>query len=38
MPYKFYVLSNADGKHAFATTYAEHQRNVEAARRKGLLG
>jgi UPF0755 protein len=38
VPYKYYVLSNADGKHAFATTYAEHQRNVEAARRKGLLG
>ena len=26
------------GRHAFATTYAEHQRNVEAAQRKGLLG
>jgi UPF0755 protein len=38
VPYKYYVLSNADGKHAFATTYPEHLRNVEAARRKGLLG
>lgn len=38
VPYKFYVVSNAAGGHAFATTYAEHQRNVEAARRKGLLG
>jgi peptidoglycan lytic transglycosylase G len=37
VPYKYYVLSNANGKHAFATTYAEHQRNVEAARQKGLL-
>lgn len=38
VPYKFYVLINANGKHAFATTYEEHQRNVEEARRKGLLG
>ena len=38
VPYKFYVLINANGKHAFATTYAEHQRNVAEARRKGLLG
>jgi UPF0755 protein len=38
VPYKFYVLSDANGKHKFATTYAEHQRNVEEARRKGLLG
>ena len=37
VPYKYYVLSNANGKHAFATTYAEHERNVEAARQKGLL-
>jgi peptidoglycan lytic transglycosylase G len=38
VPYKFYVLSDANGGHAFATTYAEHQKNVEVARRKGLLG
>jgi UPF0755 protein len=38
VPYKFYVLINANGKHAFATTYEEHQRNVAEARRKGLLG
>jgi peptidoglycan lytic transglycosylase G len=38
VPYKFYVLIDASGKHAFATTYAEHQRNVAEAKRKGLLG
>jgi UPF0755 protein len=38
VPFKYYVLINANGKHAFATTYAEHQRNVAEARRKGLLG
>ncbi len=37
VPYEYYVLINANGKHAFATTYAEHQRNVAEARRKGLL-
>lgn len=37
VPYKFYVLIDANGKHAFATTYEEHQRNVAEARRKGLL-
>lgn len=37
VPYKFYVLSDANGKHAFATTLAEHDRNVAAARAKGLL-
>ncbi len=35
--YKFYVLSDASGKHAFAITLAEHDRNVAAARAKGLL-
>lgn len=38
VPYRFYVLINANGKHAFATTYEEHQRNVAEAKRKGLLG
>ncbi len=33
----YYVLADADGHHAFATTLAEHNRNVEAAREKGLL-
>jgi UPF0755 protein len=37
VPYKFYVLSDANGKHAFATTLAEHETNVAAARKKGLL-
>lgn len=36
--YLYYVLSDADGHHAFATTYEEHLANVDAARRKGLLG
>jgi UPF0755 protein len=34
----FYVLADADGRHAFATNYEDHQRNVEAARAAGLLG
>lgn len=37
VPYKFYVLIDANGKHAFATTLEEHNRNVAEARRKGLL-
>jgi len=37
VPYKFYVISDANGKHAFATTLAEHEANVNAARKKGLL-
>ena len=37
VPYKFYVVSDASGKHAFATTLEEHNRNVAAARAKGLL-
>jgi UPF0755 protein len=36
-PYLFYVLSDKNGKHKFATTQEEHQRNVEEARQKGLL-
>ncbi len=35
--YLYYVLSDANGKHAFAETYEEHLKNVEAARAKGLL-
>ena len=34
----FYVVNDASGSHAFATTGEEHARNVEAARKKGLLG
>jgi UPF0755 protein len=35
--FKFYVLSDANGKHAFANTLAEHDANVARARAKGLL-
>jgi UPF0755 protein len=34
----YYVLADKDGHHVFATSEAEHERNVEAARRAGLLG
>jgi UPF0755 protein len=37
VPYLYYVVADADGHHAFATTLAEHEANVEAAREKGLL-
>ncbi len=37
VPYLYYVLSDANGKHAFGTTLAEHNRNVADARAKGLL-
>lgn len=32
VPYKFYVLIDAGGKHKFATTLAEHDANVREAR------
>lgn len=35
--YLFYVLSSADGSHAFAVTYDEHQANVRAAKAAGVL-
>lgn len=35
--YKFYVIADANGRHAFANTLAEHEANVRAARAKGLL-
>jgi UPF0755 protein len=37
VPFKFYVLSDASGKHAFAETAEQHEANVQAAREKGLL-
>ncbi len=37
VPYKYYVIADENGKHAFATTLDEHERNVAAAREKGLL-
>ena len=36
-PYLYYVLADADGSHAFATTAEEHARLVADARAKGLL-
>jgi UPF0755 protein len=36
-PYIFYVLIDENGKHKFATTEEEHNKNVEEARQKGLL-
>lgn len=33
----FYVLSDAEGRHAFSTTYRLHEINVEAARIAGIL-
>jgi UPF0755 protein len=35
--WKFYVLIDADGHHAFANTLAEHEANVATARAKGLV-
>jgi UPF0755 protein len=35
-PWLYYVLADADGRHAFATTNAEFQRAVAECRRKGL--
>lgn len=33
----FYVLSDLEGRHAFATTYRLHERNVAAAQAAGVL-
>ncbi|MGQ0825754.1 MAG: endolytic transglycosylase MltG [Actinomycetota bacterium] len=33
----YYVIANADGSHAFAETFEEHEANIEAARAQGLL-
>lgn len=37
VPFKYYVLTDASGKHAFAVTFAEHERNIADARRRGVL-
>jgi UPF0755 protein len=37
VPYIYYVIADANGKHAFATTLDEQNRNIAAARAKGLL-
>lgn len=36
-PFLFYVLKAPDGSHAFAETLEEHNRNVEQARRDGVI-
>lgn len=33
----YYVVTEADGSHAFATTLEEHERNVESARDRGII-
>jgi UPF0755 protein len=38
VPYRFYVLIDAEGHHRFAVTYEEHERNVAEARRRGVIG
>jgi UPF0755 protein len=35
-PWLFYVKTEADGTHAFATTLAEHNRNIADAKRRGI--
>jgi len=35
--YYFYVLADEDGSHAFATTYEEHQANVQKSKEAGVL-
>lgn len=35
--YLFYVLGGSDGSHLFATTYEEHQKNIQTAKDAGVL-
>jgi UPF0755 protein len=37
VPYLYYVLTDTNGKHAFATTYAQHQANIADARRRRVI-
>lgn len=37
VPYKFYVLTDKQGRHKFATTIEEHNANVADSRRRGIL-
>ena len=37
-PFRYYVLADESGAHAFAETFEEHLVNVAAAREAGLLG
>lgn len=37
VPYLYYVLTDTDGRHAFAVTYDEHLRNIADARRRGVI-
>ena len=37
VPYKYYVLTDKNGTHAFAVTFAEHEANIADARRRGVL-
>jgi UPF0755 protein len=37
VPYRYYVLTDENGRHAFAVTLEEHDANVADARRRGLL-
>lgn len=37
VPYRYYVLTDKRGKHAFAVTFAEHEANIADARARGVL-